>query len=215
MCRPWELKYLLSPEDRKLKKEYEVEVERIRQEAIHIIKDSEAKDAVAFEMYKRGRALLPFLRLTKSICNNYRQKLEAARHKAVLLERMTITEVKESLSGATDRPAEVLSAENMAIVQNVLAANKKLVGLSRLQDDVEKSTVQDRERIMTSQEDLRSNRGTYRKKQFIPNPIMMVSRRSSSLPENDTLPFLLSRKKSYGTNTVISTTVREPISDEC
>jgi hypothetical protein len=177
--RPWEKKYLLSPEDRKLKREHELLVEQKRKVAINMIRNADAKDAEAFEMYKRGRALLPKLTLGRAVCYNYIQKLEAARHKAVLLERMTIAEVKESLNGVVETQTEVLSSESMVVVQTILSTKKKVEGYTQLLDDVEVNISEERDRLLTTSNEafLSSLRGTHRRNKFIPNPITVTSSR--------------------------------------
>ena len=229
--RPWENKYLLSPEDRKMKKDFEMELDRRRKLALEMIRNADLKDSAAYELYKRGRALLPSLKLTHFICNNYRQKVEAARHKAVLLERMTIAEVKESLNGLSDRPAEVLSSESMTVVQNMLATRKHVEGYAPLIEDVKKEIKDECTRLRTSTNDsyLTSLRGTHRRSKAIPNPINVSSLRAKSLRTDRHTPIgdpLMSSRGSSSDNEAprilrssqrvirIPPLVKEPISDE-
>lgn len=230
--RPWENKYLLSPEDRKMKKDYEMELERRRKLAIEMIRNADIKDAEAYELYKRGRSFLPSLTLSRFVCNNYHQKVEAARHKAVLLERMTILEVKESLNGALDRPAEVLSSESMTVVQNTLATRKHMEGYPGLNEDVQKEIKEECNRLRTATNEtyFTSLRGTHRRSKAIPNPINATSIRARSLTTTQRLspiadPLTSSRASSSESGAPrnlrssqrivrIPPLLKEPISDE-
>lgn len=168
-------KYLLSPEDRKMKREFEGALEQKRSDALATIRAAETSDAAAFEMYKRGRALLPRLQLTRFVCANYRMKVEAARHKVVLLERMTMSEVKASLSGAHDRPAHTLSAENLSVVQNALAESSRRPTVLPVWDELVRSIEEESEnvRAATIESITRAAQegSTFRTTRSIPNPV--------------------------------------------
>lgn len=86
----WTGKALLSPQERQLKKEYLQRIESIKAE-ITILKSSESNlRIVAAVDEQKGLLLLPKIILSRYVVNNFKLKLEAARHKESLLQRMTL-----------------------------------------------------------------------------------------------------------------------------
>lgn len=219
--RPWEKKYLLSPEDRKLKRTYEKEVDAIKESAAAVIKSADLKDSQAFELYKKGNKLLPFIELNNFISTNYKQKVDAARHKAVLLERMTIHEFKTSLHGAALDGAQTgLSAESMTAIANLMVLKKKEAVYVPFLEDAQRQIELEMEKIRLAAEESRRQeqalRGTFRKSQYIPNPVD-ISRRPVRPRPVRTLPKLQSssmQKKSIMSASLTSLPRRQQVTSQ-
>lgn len=77
--------------------------------------------AEAVQIARDGELLLPRLDLCISIVNNYRVKIDAARHKASLLKNMTLDEMKVGLIG--DSQAAPLLSNDLMKVQRFLLSN--------------------------------------------------------------------------------------------
>ena len=84
----------------------------MKEGALECMDDHEKFLAKSIELRKEGRAFLPHMQLTRRTMQNYKIKIDAARHKQSLLERMTLDEVKAGLFGGND-DENILSKEKM------------------------------------------------------------------------------------------------------
>ena len=122
--QPWQDKKALSPKERALKRQFMDQI-RIMTRLAEDSRDK-ARDLLKelLRNEKLGKMLLPRMQLSEFICQNFRQKIAAARHKETLLERMDMEAIKKALSGGDAKVSE-LSDVSMEIIRSSLAGNKK------------------------------------------------------------------------------------------
>ena len=91
----------------------------MKDEAQKLDLEGERVSAEAIQIARDGELLLPRLDLCTSIVDNYRVKIDAARHKASLLKNMSLDEMKVGLIGDS-QAAPLLSSDMMKVSQSHL-----------------------------------------------------------------------------------------------
>lgn len=86
----------------------------MKEDAERLDMEGERVSAEAVQIARDGELLLPRLDLCISIVNNYRVKIDAARHKASLLKNMSLDEMKVGLIGDS-QAAPLLSNDMMKV----------------------------------------------------------------------------------------------------
>ena len=132
----WTHKSLLSPVDRAERYEYLKKISHMESEATKHIEEAEKMQLVSKSMLHEGRVLQPRLPLSTFICNNYRRKLAAAKHKAALLETMDLETMKNALNGKGGRDSH-LSNYHMEVIKQALRTKEALASTESLVDVVQ------------------------------------------------------------------------------
>lgn len=149
--QPWSGKSMLGPVERAAKKEHQAKVLEMKELSRRYENEAFEMRQKVVEYEKEAYALLPRIPLSSYVFNNYKVKIQAARHKASLLERMTLDDIKSGLFG-TDSKDNLLNKEQMNAIHASLM-NQKIIlkdhtSLSQLIDNVleEEGALLDQER---------------------------------------------------------------------
>jgi hypothetical protein len=138
--QPWMGKALLGPAERAQKKQHQQHVQDCKNKLLMAEKKSQELMLQSYEMTKISQRLLPKISLSKSVYNNFKNKIYAARHKENLLERMTMDNIKNGLFGANSMKETILDRDQMQSIHRSLKDRKlemkDLTSLSRLVDFV-------------------------------------------------------------------------------
>jgi hypothetical protein len=121
--QPWIGQALLGPYERALKKNHYEEIAHNKAAALKLFEDSNDCEKKSEETDGASKTFLAHLNVTFFIYNNYRLKLQAARHKETLLQRMDMNELKEGLFGMKNKVV-LLPEDQMETLQNSINNNK-------------------------------------------------------------------------------------------
>jgi len=114
---------IVSPAQRQAKRVYLDQIKTIAHDAAESREKAKNLMLELVKDEKMGKMLLPRVQLSVFVCRNFKLKLAAARHKATLLERMDMEEIKRALSGGDAKVSE-LSDVSMEIIRSTLAVKK-------------------------------------------------------------------------------------------
>lgn len=129
----WTGKALLAPSERAEKRELQLRMSKLREQAQKDEKDSKEITLKGKELLRAGKLLLPRIELSQSIYTNYRLKVLASRHKQSLLERMDMETIKNGLFGIDQRES-TLSRLHMESIHSSLKERKTLLNMQKKED---------------------------------------------------------------------------------
>ncbi len=154
----WMSSLMLSPEERRAKREYLDTIAQLKADAKADEKASVQMEEQSVRMERRGKELLPRLELSKYVCNYYRLKIDAARHMQSLLERMDLQTLKSSLSGNAAGSGG-FSGMEMDIIRSNLRKRAPVEEVSsKLEDIVNEELVKHQEQQRMLRDTLRHNK---------------------------------------------------------